>query len=757
MATSIPRQLALAEQHFRKGNHDFAEPLLREILSRTPAHTKANELLGYITGNRGELDVSFALLKTAVASPEASGEASYYLGKHFLDRQLFSDACVAFEQALSRAGNFFEGLHDLAVAMTGSGNAAAALAFYDKALALRPDFAQGWFNKAVALDALNRFDDALHSYNKALAIDPSDATAWYNRGATLNDLGRYDEALASHDKTLALDPAHAKAWSNRGVTLSALKRYKEALACHEKALSLQPGFAEAWGRGADVFSELKYPDKALTYFAKALALKADIPYAQGGLLRARMALCLWTATPGVGPATLAIGQHFEQLLTAIDAQQRVATPFVALAMPSTLAQQRLCGEIYSRDRSPVVAPYGRAQFLKTDGRIRIGYFSCDFRTHAVSFLTAGLFEHHDRSRFEVHAFALSVPDDDPVTARLRAAFEHFHNVENLPDHEVVEQARRLNIDIAIDLTGHTQGARTGIFARRAAPVQVSYLGFPGTMGAPFIDYLVADSIVVPDGNADAYTEKVVFLPDCFQINDAARAVAPAPCRASCGIPDEAFVFCSFNSVYKINPRIFDVWMNIMQGVQHSVLWLVGETDAQQKNLRAWAATRGVAPHRLIFAGTLPYAGHLARYALADLVLDTLPFNGGTTTSDALWGGAPVLTCTGNTFAGRMAASLLHTMGLPELVTGSLDDYQTQAVHLAHHPAKLEALRQRLSANRATSPLFNTRLGTRHIEAAYVEMHQRAAAGLPPAHLRIAHLTETAAADTAGNRPRHSMG
>ena len=640
----------------------------------------------------------------------------------------------------------------MGVALTGCGEAESALGPYDKALAMRPDFHQAWFNKGVALDNLKRFDDALQCYDRALSIDPGFATAWYNRGATLNDLGRHHEALASHDKALALEPGNAQAWSNRGVTLSALKCYKEALESHEKALTLEPDFAEAWGRGAGVFADLKSPEKALTYFAKALALKPDIPFLPGDWLRARMSICQWEAA-GAGALSAAtvtadaraparsdgasdIERQFEKILSGIDAKRKMSAPFVVLAIPSSLAQQRHCAEIYCRDRSPATVATVQRVKRAQRARIKVGYFSPDFRSHAVSFLTAGLFECHDPARFETHAFAFGVPGDDPMTRRVKSAFEHFHDVEKMPDREIALLAQSLNIDIAVDLAGHTQGARTGIFARRAAPVQVNYLGFPGTMGAEFIDYIISDEIVTPDGDLNEYSEKVVFLPHCFQVNDSKRHIAHAPTRTSCGLADEAFVYCCFSNAYKLNPGIFDIWMNILRSTDHGVLWLIGEHKTQMQNLRNWAAARGVSPHRLVFAGMLPYAEHLARYPLADLVLDTLPFNGGTTTSDALWGGAPVLTCSGNTFAGRMAASLLRAIGLDELVTNTLDAYQASALHFAHHPAEIAALKKRLAVNRDSHPLFDTRLCTRHIETAYVEMWRRHDAGLPPAHLRI---------------------
>lgn len=734
MATTLPRQLALADQHFRSGNHVFAEKLLREILASAPANARANELLAYITGNRGELDQSFALLKAATASPDASGEAFYYLGKHLMQRGQFADAAAACRQALQRIGDFFEGLHELGVALSGSGQAEAALASYDRAIALQPGVAQAWFNKGVALDTLKRPDEALQCYDRAIALDAGFAPAWRNRGATLNDLGRHPEALASHEKDIAFDPGDAQGWSNRGVTLMALGRHAEAAASHEKAITLDPNRGDAWARGAAVYTELKRHDSALAWFSRAMALQPDLPYLLGDWLRARLVVCRWTQDGSEDTPDLATA--FARVRAGVTAGQRVATPFELLAMPSTPAAQRRCAEVYCNDRVPARSAGSHGTTRQRDSRIRVGYFSPDFRSHAVSFLTAGLFECHDRTRFETHAFSLRHAGDDEMTRRLRSAFEHFNDVESASGDAIAARARSLNLDIAVDLAGHTLGARTDIFARRAAPIQVNYLGFPGTMGAAYIDYILADAIVVPDADLDGFSEKVVRLPRCFQVNDARRTVAASPSRNECGLPADAFVFCCFNSPYKLNPANFSVWMNLLREIPHSVLWLVGDNPWQMQNLREQAQALGVSAQRLIFAGTQPYAQHLARYALADLVLDTLPFNGGTTTSDALWGGAPVLTCIGDTFAGRMAASLLRAAGMDELITSSVEGYQSMALHLAHHPDALGALRAKLAANRDRCALFDTARTTRHIEAAYVEMVRRLDAGLPPAHLDI---------------------
>lgn len=735
MSAPLVEQLAQAEQAFRSGNSARAEPLLREVLRADTHNARAAELLAYIAANRGDLEHALELLKVATASPAASGEAHYYLGKLYLERAQFAPAADAFRRAVRHIGDFFEGLHDLGVALSGNGEAQAALDAYDRAQRLNPNAAPLYYNQGVALDALKRFDDAIRAYDRAIALEANFAEAWDNRGASLNDICRYDEALTSHDQALGLNPNNARAWSNRGATLAALKRFDEALESHKKALTLQPDFAEAWGRAGAALSEMNRRDEACDHFERAYALRPDIPYLQGDRLHAKMLLCRW----GDAASGDTITRESAAALAGIDAGVPVMTPFVALSLPATRAQQLRCAELYTRGRYFTPANPFAGGTGHTRGKIRLGYFSPDFRTHAVSFLTAGLFEQHDRARFEVHAFALKTAADDAMAARLKVAFDHFHDVGHLADAQLVDYARSRGIDIAVDLAGHTDGARTGIFARRVAPVQVNYLGFPGGMGASFVDYLIADDKVVPAAHRADYAEKIVVMPHCFQVNDDKRDIAATPSRAQHGLKEEAFVLCCFNTTYKINPQMFDLWLDVLRQIDHAVLWLVGDGEEPQRRLRQWAQARGVAAERLVFAQRLPYAEHLARYRLADLVLDTLPFNGGTTTSDALWGGAPVLTCSGDTFAGRMASSLLHAIGLPELVTATLSEYRDQALQLARNPQRIAHLKATLATNRNTHPLFDTRLFTRHIEQAYESMWQRYVNGLPPDHLTIAPL------------------
>jgi predicted O-linked N-acetylglucosamine transferase (SPINDLY family) len=364
----------------------------------------------------------------------------------------------------------------------------------------------------------------------------------------------------------------------------------------------------------------------------------------------------------------------------------------------------------------------------------VGYFSADFSNHATLHLLAGLFEHHDRVKFEVTAFSFGPESQDPMRRRLEAACE-FIDVRERPDREVALLARERQIDIAVDLKGFTQDCRPGIFALRAAPVQVSYLGYPGTLGAPYMDYLIADRVLIPPESAQFYSEKIVYLPDSYQVNDAARVIAERVfSRAELGLPAAGFVYCCFNNNYKITPATFDGWMRILRQVPGSVLWLLEDNAGAAGNLRAAAEARGVSAARLVFAPRLPVADHLARQRAGDLFLDTLPCNAHTTASDALWAGLPLLTCLGESFAGRVAGSLLAAVGLSELITGSQAEYEALAVGLARDPGRLAGIRTRLAAQRLTAPLFNTELTTRRLEAAYEALVERHRAGLVPGHM-----------------------
>ncbi len=503
-----------------------------------------------------------------------------------------------------------------------------------------------------------------------------------------------------------------------------LKNHQEAAAAYDKAIALKPALAQAWyGRG-NLLREFKQYDAALFAYDQALALKPDLTGAESGRINVKNCICNWDGWDA----------DCARLIASVRSGNVSAGPVEFLAIPSSAEDQLDCAKLWIKIMHPASGePLWQGERYVHD-RIRVAYLSSDFRQHPVAYLTAGLFEHHDKSRFELTAISWGRSDDSPLRKRLEAAFDRFIDVENQTDDQVAGLIRSLEIDILVDLSGLTKYGRTNIAARRPAPVQVNYLGYPGTMGADYIDYIIADPTLVPAAHQDHYLEKIAYLPHSYMPHDdRGRAISDrAVARAEFGLPENGFVFCCFNNAYKLTPHFFGARMKLLKAVDGSVLWLTRDNGSAVDNLRKEAIAAGVDPDRLVFADRLPSsADHLARHRLADLFLDTLPYNAHTTASDALWAGLPVLTQIGETFAGRVAASLLTAIGLPELITQTPDQFESMAIELYTQPAKLAAIRAKLAQNRATQPLFNAELYTRHIESAYLAMYQRYQSGLLP--------------------------
>ena len=642
--------------------------------------------------------------------------------KRFAEGKVLASRAIALDQKNSEA------YLNLGLVEVEFKNENGALEYFDKAIELKPDFAEAWSNKGATLNALQRHDEALAHYDKAIALKPDYAEAWSNKGVTLNNLRRGDEALAHYDKAIALRPDYAEAWSNKGVTLHDLQRCDEALAHCDKAIALKPDYAKAWlNKGVTCF-ELKRYDEALTHYDQATRLNPDLDFLLGQAAYTRMKVCDWSEYHA----------QTENIIASVTRGEKVSTPFSVLAISASEAINLKAAEIWVKEKCPP----GNAEVVFNNKnanprKIRLGYFSSDYHDHAMSYLMAGFYELHDKNRFELIAFSLGPDKNDDSRRRVVAAFDRFIDVRNKSDREVAGLSRNLGVDIAVDLNGYTQNARSGIFSYRAAPIQVNYLGYPGTMGAAFIDYIVADKTIIPASNQSFFSEKIVYLPNCYQVNDARRSISDKRyTRLELGLPETGFVFCCFNNNHKITPATFDSWMRILKQVDSSVLWLFEDNPTAARNLRKEAVKRGILADRLIFAGVMNLPEHLARHRAADLFIDTLPYSAHTTASDALWSGVPLLTLQGDTFAGRVASSLLNAVGLPELITKTREEYEALAIHLAIAPDKLNQIRQKLANNRLTTPLFDTQLSTRHIEAAYTEMYRRYRSNLSPDHIYI---------------------
>ena len=636
-------------------------------------------------------------LRALLLRQPTHADALRRLGLLAADRSFFDEATLWFRAALASVPEKAQAHADLAIALRQQGRGAEAVLHFTRAAELEPGNAQRQLMARLALG--NQFDEQ----------------------------GRSAEALTAFQEAALHHPDSVDAWACLGNLQRFLSDHEAAAGSFQRALQLAPERLEVIDLFARSLRDLRRNEEAAIVLDHLLRNDPDRPQLAGRLMHCKLDTADWTGL-----------DHLSQRLAAgIAADRIVAEPFLLLACCDSPELLLRAARHHTATYEPERSAGWPTAHVGSEGKIRIGYVAGEFRNHAVAWLLTGMFEHHDRSRFEVVAFDTAGGDDSPLRRRIEAALDVVP-IRGLGLAEALQAVRSRRIDILINLNGYSGAARHDLFAARAAAIQVNYLGYPGTTGMPYIDYLIADPVLIPPADRGFYSEQVVTLPDSYQPNDTRRAIASTPAsRADVGLPDDAFVFCCMNHVFKIMPKVFDVWMRVLRRVPGSVLMLYSDSAEAQHNLRHEAAARGVEPQRLVFGGPLGTAHHLARLRLCDLLLDSAPYNAHTSGSDALWVGLPMLTCAGRTFASRVGASLLHAVGLPELVTDSLEAYEALAVRLATEPGLLAALRQRLADNLSTAPLFDVARYTRHLEAAYGQMVARARDGLAPAAFAVA--------------------
>jgi predicted O-linked N-acetylglucosamine transferase (SPINDLY family) len=605
----------------------------------------------------------------------------------------------------------------------------AARAF-EAAIERSPKDALFWLNLAQARRKLGRPETAIEAARRAVALDPDSVLARRMLGLCLNETGLHAEAAVALDARVGSDEERAAALTERGLAMQRAGRFRDSIEPLLTAARLAPTSVKIHIALSDGFKGLEMPEAAWECQRTAVALDSDNPYLLCSLIHLGLSACKWEG--------LSEASHRLAALCA-EGREPAPVPFMHLSVPGASPQDHLrtarahCARstAHVQPLSPVTPAQRRA------GRIRIGYFSNDFHSHATAYLLARVLERHDRGTFEVFAYSYGADDGSPMRKRLEAAVEHFVDVQRESARTTAERIRADGIDLLVDLKGYTLNARTEVLAFRPAPIQVNYLGYPGTMGAPFIDYIVTDPVVTPPSMAVDFTEKFAYLPHCYQPNDDTRPIGPPPPRAECGLPDDAFVFCCFNNTYKITPDVFDAWCRLLRAVPDSVLWLLDANLEAKHNLWREAEARGIARERLIFAPKWPYERHLLRIQHADLFLDNVPVNAHTTASDALWAGVPIVTCCGQTFASRVCASLLTAAGIPDLITSSLRDYEQQALRLATTPTALDGIRRRLERSRQANRLFDSAGYGRALEGLYRAMFERWQAQLPPEPIEVA--------------------
>lgn len=727
MSDQIKTKLQLAVALHQAGRLADAQAIYQEVLKLDPKEFNSLHLSGVIALQSGKLAEGLALIDRAIAVNPGMAAAHNNRGNALKALGRLEAALGSYDKTLSLNAGFADAHNNRGNVLLSLKRPEEALASYDQAVVLKPADPEVHNNRGNALMDLGRAGEALAAYDRALALKPSYAEACNNRGNALLQLKRSGDALASYDKALALNARYAEAHNNRGNALKELGRPEEALGSYDRALTLAPDSVDAHNNRGNLLAILKRLDEALVSYRRALALNPDYPFLRGTYLHTKTKVCDWDG----------LAQELEDLKAAIVASRQATVPFAGIALLDDPALHKIAAQVYTAARYPARRPLPAAAKRSPGEKIRVAYYAADFHNHALSYLMAELFERHDKEKFEFFGISIGPNKQDEMRARLTAAFSTFIEASGKSDREIAQMSRDLGIDIAVDLSGATDGGRTAIFAEGCAPVQVGYLCYVGTMGAPYIDYVVADKTALPPENQINFTEQVAYLPNTFFVGDSRRKISNRVfTRKDLGLPETGFVFCCFNAVHKILPTTFDGWMRILKAVEGSVLWLVDDHPTATRNLRKEARARGVDEGRLIFAGRLPTDEYLARYRAADLFLDTLPYGAHTTASDALWLGLPLLTLPGRAFAGRVSASLLTAAGLPELVAATPADYEAKAIDLATHPEKLRAVKDRLLQNRLTAPVFDTRLTARHLEAVYESMFARSQAGLPPAVIEI---------------------
>ena len=690
---NINNTLKTALEQHQKGLFDSAEAGYRKVLKSDPGNLPALKFLGRIYAQSHRPTEAIACMKKAYAKDKLDVDLQLMYAPQLIKAEAFSEAETVLRTTVKRSP--------------------------------ASDYAH--YLLALAIAKTRRFAEAIEICTTTLALNAAQLEARYLRARTYAEIDHHQEAIDDYERIIEQGNVSADAYYRRGYSFFKLGRIAEAINDFLESLTLNPGSFEVNALLGESLLTLKLHRRAEEAFYRAMNADASRAYIMSKIVSCRHFSCNW--------------KDFEpdnQYLTKmILSGESIESPFSFLNITASARDQLICNNLRVEYQFDLKQPKPQFSSSKKQ-KIRLGYVSADYYGHATTVLCERLFACHDRQDFEVIGISLLTNKNDPTTERLRQIFDAYHEVSNVSDEQAAEVIRALDIDILIDLKGHTQDSKPGIFARYPAPVQVNYLGFPGSMGGNLMDYIIADEYVIPRGYETFYSEKIVRLPGSYQINNNQREMASDNSRKEDhGLPQDGFVFCCFNNNYKITPDVFSIWMRLLSQVPGSVLWLLADNEEATENLKREAAQRGIDPDRIIFAARLGVAEHLARHKHADLFLDTLPINAHTTTSDALWAGLPVLTCTGEAFAARVASSLLHAAGVPELVTHNHADYEALALHLARDADSLKDLRHRLKETRNACDLFNTEKTTRNIEAAYRAMHARRQSGLAAEHIFVA--------------------
>ena len=646
---------------------------------------------------------------------------------NLLKKNDFINAKLIYENILAVDKKNFDALFFLAAILIKSKNYKKAKNFLEQALLIKPNYAEAYNNLGICLEKLNDLDGAIKNYNFAINNKPNFSEAYNNLGVVYQKLKNFDQAILQYKKAIDIKNQYLDALVNLANVLKEKKQFQEAIKNYDLAINLNSNFAEAYFNLATAYQDVKQFEKAVLNYEKSLILDNKIPFCKGYLLHAKMLCCDWYG----------LNELYEEIYEDIEKNNYSATPFGYQAICDDESSLQKCAIIYSNKRFPEIKNKFFEKKPYKNKKIRIGYLCGEFREQATSILMTEIWEKHNKNDFEIIAFDSGWDDKSPRRNRIINAFDKFLDISNLSDFDAAKLIHEERIDILINLNGFFGTGRPVVFSYKPAGVQINYLGFPGTIGSKYIDYILCDQTVIPPPSKKFYNEKIIYLPDSYQSNDTKRSISNKIfLRQELSLPNESFVFCCFNNNYKITPNMFDIWTRLLNKVNNSVLWLIEGNAEATLNLKKEFKIRNIDSSRLIFAKRMKLEDHLARHKNADLFLDTFPYNAHTTASDSLWAGLPVLTFLGNTFPGRVAASLLRALDLPEMITYSENEYIDKAEDFAFNPKKLKLIKDKLNFNKFTKPLFNSELFCRNLENTFKIIFDKYNKGLAPEDISL---------------------
>jgi len=697
------------------GKIDESIRSFKKVIELNPKYADGHNNLGVVLQEKGDLDESIKYFNKAMSLNPKYSQAYNNAGIVYQKKGKLSLAAKYTKKAIFLNPNYVEAYNNLATINQDQGKLNQAIEYFNKAISLNPSYSEAYYNLGLAFSKLNEFDSAIQSCNKALSLKPNYPEAYNSLAIIMSQKGKLDEAIKLFNKAILLRPNYSEAYFNIGIVFKKQNKLNEALDSYQKAINLKPNYVESFYNIAIIFEEQGKLNKAINYYDKALLIRPDFDKAQAQKLHQKAKMCDWKTI-----------QQDKELFSKLGINTNHIPPFTMLSFEDEPRNHYLRSKLYAKKKYlQKQIPFEKVNKISKNKRLRIGYFSADLQNHATMYLASKIFENYNKEKFEIYVYSFGKHlEHDEVREKLKNSVDVFKDVIDLNDKDIAMLARADRINIAIDLKGYTKNSRTGIFAYRAAPIQINFLGYPGTLGANFFDYIIADLTLIPETKKKFYSEEIIYMPHTYQPTSHSSIISNKIfTKSEMNLPNNSFVFCCFNNNYKISPNEFNIWMRILNKVENSVLWLIGSNKWAKQNLIKEAEKHGISNNRLIFANQISHSDHIARLRLADLFLDTFNINAHTTTTDALWAGIPVITKIGNSFASRVAASLLKAVGLPELVVQNEIEYENLILEIASSPRKLLKIKEILTSNKLSKPLFNFEMYISHLEDAYKQVFE----------------------------------